>query len=164
MGLDINVKKPLRFLGTERPEDEDIDYVYLYTLDFTPIEHLPNFERGYWEFEYSGDTRYSSPYGTFHDLRDSITLAVYGCEYNDLVRELERGDRELKGPFMEMLWFADNEGNFDYSIAEKLLSDFQEWESKIVPSMNRDYLKECYSNYMAVLKECVNCKGVVDYH
>lgn len=164
MGLDINVKKPLRYTGSDRPKDEEVDYLYLYTLDFAPLEHLPNFNRGYWEFEYSGDARYQSSYGTFNNLRNCITLVVYGCEYKEFIRELERGDREFNGPFIEMLWFADNEGNFDYSIAEKLLSDFQIWESKIVPSMGHDFLKQCYIDYMAILIDCVNCKGVVDYH
>ena len=40
MGLDINVKKPIKFIGTERPDDEEIDYFCLYTLGFEPIMHL----------------------------------------------------------------------------------------------------------------------------
>lgn len=164
MGLDINVKKPIRFLGTERPDDEEINYVYLYTLDFAPIEHLPNFKRGYWEFEYCGAAQYSSPYGTFNDLRDAITLAVYKCKYAEFIRCLENGSRAFEGPFIEMLWFADNEGNFDYEIARKLLADFLEWEDKIIPTMDRDYLKECYRAYIGILRDCVECDGVVDYH
>lgn len=164
MGLNINVKKPVRFLGTERPDDEEMDYTCLYTLGFEPINHLQAYERGYWECERSGDAEYDSPYSTFNDLREAITFVVYGCDYKEYVRQLETGGREFKGPFVEMLWFADNEGTFDYIIAGKLLSDFLNWSNKIVSVIDRDFLKECYTNYIDILKECVVCKGVVDYH
>lgn len=164
MGLDINVKTPIKFIGTERPDDEEIDYFCLYTLGFEPIMHLQAYKKGYWEYECSGDAEYSSPYGTFNDLREVITAAVYGCDYKEYVRQLETGARAFEGPFVEMLWFADNEGNFDYIIADKLLKDFQNWENEIVPKMNRDFLKKCHTDYMNVLKECIDCKGVVDYH
>lgn len=164
MGLDINVKKPVRFLGAERPDNEDVDYVCLYTLDFKPIEHLPKFRRGYWEYELSGDASYSSAYGTFANFREAITLTVYGCGYKEFIRQLGDGERVFSGAFIEMLWFADNEGDFDYQVAGKLLDDFQKWRDAILANMESDFLKKCLKDYMSVLEECVNCKGVVDYH
>lgn len=163
MGLDINVRKPTKFLGTQEPENFD-DWTYVYSLDFSPIKHLTKFQVGYWEAEYYHEPRFSMTYGGFsRDFRESICQAMYDKNYDATLEAMENGGIAFDAPFAEMLYFADNEGCFDYVIAEKLLKDFRDNADRILPTMD-GYLQNKYIEYIEVLEKCVEVKGVVDYH
>lgn len=163
MGLDISVRKPTKFIGTEYLEDKE-DWVYIYSLDFAPIKHLTMFRKGYWEAEWYSEPSFSMCYGTFsRQFRESICKVMFGKSYNDTIEAMDKGEIAFDEPFAEMLYFADNEGCFDYVVAEKLLKDFRNNAERILPTMS-DYLKDSYNDYMAVLEKCVEVKGVVDYH
>lgn len=163
MGLDISVRKPIEFLGTEEPDNFD-DWVYVYSLDFAPIKHLTKFQEGYWEAEYYNEPRFHMTYGGFNDnFRESICQAVYGKDFDTISAAIMNSEIAPDSPFAEMLWFADNEGCFDYVVAEKLLKDFRDNAAKVFAGMD-GYLQSKYAEYMAVLEKCVEVKGVVDYH
>lgn len=164
MGLDINVRKPIKFLGTKEPDNFD-GWMYVYVLpDFAPIKHLTMFQEGYWEAEYYHEPRFSMTYGGFsRDFRKGICMAMYGMDYEATLEAMDKGDVAFDAPFAEMLWFADNEGCFDYVVAAKLLKDFRDNADKILPTMI-GYLQNKYVEYMAVLEKCVEVEGVVDYH
>jgi hypothetical protein len=164
MGLDINVRKPIRFLGTKEPSDFE-DWTYVYTLpDFAPIKHLTMFQEGYWEAEYYREPHFDMSCGGFNrNFRNSICLAMYGMDYDTTINAMSDGKISFDVPFAEMLWFADNEGCFDYVIAEKLLKDFRDNADKILPTMI-GYLQNKYAEYMSVLEKCVEIRGIVDYH
>lgn len=163
MGLDINVRKPIKFLGTETPENFD-DWTYVYSLDFSPIKHLTKFETGYWEAEYYNEPWFGMPYGTFSfRFRAGICEAMYGKGYKETLEAMDNGEIAFDAPFAEMLYFADNEGCFDYVVAEKLLKDFRDNKEKLWP-MQDEYLQGKYNDYIAILEKCVEVKGVVDYH
>lgn len=163
MGLDINVRKPVKFLGTEYPEGND-NWTYVYSLDFSPIKHLTKFQTGYWEAEYYREPSFSMCYGTFdEEFRNAICQAMFEKDYDATIKAMDSGEIAFDAPFAEMLYFADNEGCFDYIIAEKLLKDFRDNADRILPTM-RGYLQSSYADYIAVLEKCVEVKGVVDYH
>lgn len=148
----------------ERFEDEnpEVDTVCLYTLDFAPIEHLPMYERGWYEFLSEEETEVSMPYSAYARFRKAICDVIHG-DWEQLCQKIIDGTVPTDSDFAEMLYFADNEGCFDYSIAEKLLHDFTKHRDTILPTL-ADWMMEEYDNYIQVLQECVNCKGVVRYH
>ena len=65
-------------------------------------------------------------------------------------------------PFIEFLQTSDCEGAIDYTVAEKILHDFERYESIIKPELD-GYLCRFFDNYVCVLKEVVENKGIVYY-
>lgn len=161
MGLAIKALKPIKFLGTEEPENED--WIHIFTNDYSPIKHLTQFKEGYWICEVYGDGRYSSPYASFMDLREIICFVIYGEDFDTVTDKIESGAIPADSPFAEMLNFADNEGSFDWPVAKKLCKDFEQNIEKIKSVLIGSDLRNL-DNYIHVLSDAVKCQGVVYYY
>lgn len=161
MGLDASVVKPLEYLGMNLPEHDD--WTYISTMKFGQIKHLTEFKTGFYKAEEYDKPHFNMSYGNFtHVFRENICRNMYQKGYEETCKDVEDGKIAWDAPFVEMLEFADNEGCYDYVIAEKLLNDFEMYRDKIVPNLI-GYLPQCYDTYTELLKKCVEVKGVVYY-
>lgn len=160
MGVSIRALKP-----TEYVAEITADYIDgcrpIYTLDFSPIKHLTRFKEGWYKYEASGKANLSISCSTLNDFRRVLCGQVHG-DWDDYCLKVETGEEPDNGAFAEFLYFADNEGCFDYSIAEKLFKDFEKYRDKIYPTLHKWY-RWCYDVYYHILRECVECRGVVYY-
>ncbi|MCC8154592.1 MAG: hypothetical protein LIP01_10485, partial [Tannerellaceae bacterium] len=67
----------------------------------------------------------------------------------------------VDAPFVEFIDFADNEGSFDFVVAEKLYKDFSNYQQK-AEMVLRAYL-EYYNCYREILRVVAENKGVIYY-
>lgn len=139
----------------------EIDTVCVYSLDFAPINHLPMYQIGWYEFIAEEKTALSMSYFGYNKFRKAICKPIHG-DWLLFCQNVEDGKILPYADFAEMLYFADNEGCFDYSIADKLLGDFIKHRDTIMPTLD-ECMQEEYDNYINILQECVNCRGVVWY-
>ncbi|MCX4259527.1 MAG: hypothetical protein OSJ34_07400 [Muribaculaceae bacterium] len=166
MGVKIQAIKPAEFICdfetklTEEQEDNG-NICPIYTLDFMPIKHLTQFREGYWLCKCLGSAYLDMPCSTFNDFRRAVCAPIHG-DWERYTGDVEAGRVLCDGAFAEFLWFADNEGCFDYVVAEKLLNDFVTCKDKIYPTLDK-YDRYHYLVYTRILEECVRDKGVVYY-
>lgn len=161
MGLNIYVLKPSIFLGKTCPKDIDSEWAEIYSLDFAPIKHLTKFNTGFWTIEDNYDSHFSATYNGFWNFRKAICMAVYNMELEEFFMQVKNGSIDENVPFAEMLYFADNEGCFDYVVAEKLLKDFRSY-AELFKSHDENFMW-LYSQYANALELCSEIKGVVEY-
>lgn len=151
MSVYISAYKVIRPL-----DDPDNDHTtMIYTLDFPCVEHLSSFKEGWYEVEEIHNPFIDMTYSGYRRFREWIAQTVLGVECQVIYDNLGIYKNE---PFFELINFADNEGCFDFVIAEKLLDDFnmfkEEMEGRFLPT---------YLNYMGILENAVKCKGIVKY-
>lgn len=171
MGVYIRSIKPTKFLNTFEDVNAQNEEVVanafpLYCLGgFEPTKHLTQFQWGYWECESGGKSMVNVPYSMWGAFRDFLAYLV-DESYKSEDFWHNSNDEFVNKPFYELINFADNEGAFDYTICEELLKDFTEYYDKAhqlydnnVEEMQLSW--DCYNNIMNVIKECVECKGVV---
>ena len=167
MGVFIQSIKPTKRLwdidAQLTDEQWDSDPVAIYTLDFPPIKHLTKFPNGYWECEQpvSNAAYLSMTYSAYNRFRDAVCEPIHG-DYEDYTERFYNGHEPADAPFAEFLNFADNEGSFDYPIAQKLLKDFEDYRETIYPTLNTTH-QQTYDTYTRILRECVAIQGVVHY-
>lgn len=167
MGVVIRAIRPKEYVcdsNTELTEEQEWDDTIkpIYTLDFSPIEHLTQFKEGWWHCDCgTAAAHLDMPYSTFNRFRFAICETIHG-DYEEYTDRVFEGKEPCDGVFAELLCFADNEGCFDYVIAEKLLKDFEDYRDKVYPTLNERHAY-FYDTYTQILKECVRCKGVVFY-
>ncbi len=167
MGVSIRAIRPKEYVcdfNTELTEEQEWDDAVrcIYTLDFSPIKHLTQFKEGWWKCDCGMSAAYlDMPYSTYNSFRKAVCAPIHG-DWEEYTEKMECGLEPCYGAFAEFLYFADNEGCFDYVIAEKLLKDFTDYSDKIVPTLNK-FQTYYYETYTQILKECVRCKGVVFY-
>lgn len=95
----------------------------------------------------------------YNDFRQEICKMIHGVEPEEIWDNIEKyKDSE----FVEMINFADNEGSFDFVIAEKLYNEFQKYKSKAKQTLS-ERLFMYYVMYMNLLKSVSDCKGVIMY-
>ena len=161
MGVVIRGLILKQFLGKECEEniwDTYPDAEKIWTIDFSPIKHLSVVEPGYYDVDYL-DGYLGMGYGRYNHFRQEICKMVHSFEPKEIWDNIEKyKDFE----FVEFINFADNEGCFDYIVAEKLYKDFIKYIDKaesVLDSMLFDY----YKDYMSILKNVYDFKGVVMY-
>ena len=161
MGVAIRGLILKQFLGKECEEniwDTYPDAKKIWTMDFSPIKHLSVVDTGYYDVDYL-DGYLGMGYGLYNNFRQEICKMVYSFEPKEIWDNIEKyKDFE----FVEFINFADNEGCFDYIVAEKLYKDFIKYIDKaesVLDSMLFDY----YKDYMSILKNVYEFKGVVMY-
>lgn len=160
MGVSIKALRPTEYIA-EITADYIEGCIAIYTLDFSPVRHLTRFKEGWYKFEVSGKAKLSIPCGSLNDFRKALCIQIHG-NWDDYCHKVETGEEPSNGAFAEFLYFADNEGCFDYAIAEKLLKDFEKYRKKVYPVLNI-WCQWCYDVYCQILQECVECSGVVFY-
>lgn len=127
----------------------------IYTLDFPCVEHLSAFKEGWYEVEEIPNPFIDMAYSGYWRFREWISQIVLGVECQVIYDHLEA---YANAPFFELINFADNEGCFDFVIAEKLLDDFNRFKDKV-----RGTFLPTYLSYMGILENAVKCKGIVKY-
>lgn len=171
MGVDIGTIKLGNFIKNKLNDEEyetyekelDGNLVYVSCDDFG-IDHLSKFEEGYYVVEdwFCDDKKpyISISYSTYNDFRNQICNMANGVDDSDVW--CNYGWYEGK-PFVEMVNFTDCDGSFDYVIAEKLLKDFESFRDKAKETLG-EWFFGIYQSYIEILKQCVDCKGIVRYH
>lgn len=144
-------------------DENDIASVFLNNQDFKPIKHLTKFEKGLWEAEIDKDgASISISYSSYHDFKSVVSSLTSKRRVTDILHSTY-GEIIEETPFIEMLWFTDCDGCFDYVIAERLYEDFKKYHEKAKAELD-EWNYGLYDNYMKILKECIDIKGVVLYH
>lgn len=161
MGVDISALKIKKYLGKECTEEIEEKYDgarYIFSMNFLPIEHLTKFQEGVYETEYLDTPDFSMSYGGYNRFREQICLMVHGVRPSVIWNNINEW---INKPFVEFVNFADNEGSFDYLIAEKLYKDFSDFKEKA-----KEVIPDCYNSYCAymdILKAIADNKGVIYY-
>lgn len=161
MGVDISALKVKKYLGkkyTEEIEEKYDSARYIFSMNFRPIHHLTKFEEGVYDTEYLDCTDFSMSYSGYNRFRELICLMVHSVRPEVIWSNINNW---LEKPFVEFINFADNEGSFDYLIAEKLYKDFSDFKEKAKQDIPDWY--NSYCAYMDILKTVSDNKGVVYY-
>lgn len=160
MGLFVYTIKPINKLSDstsyndvfelyDKYEGEGKDIIFLYNEeDFK--DHLNEFTEGLYLYE-----------SKQNGASLSLTYGYYNGWRNDVVDLVEKNDFD-KGYFKEFYLFTDCQGCFDYKVAEKILQDFNRYLAKAKETFSV-YDFEIYQDYIKILEECIECKGVVIY-
>jgi hypothetical protein len=161
MGLDISAFKLKKFLGTEFTDGIEDNYPearMIFSMDFKPIDHLKNIKEGVYDVERLKIPSFSMGYGNYNHFRDAICNMANGIDSAHVWAYINKW---MGKPFVEFVNFADNEGSFDYEIAEKLYNDFLSHKEKAEKEIPQYFEKYC--DYMEILKVVFENKGVVYY-
>ena len=161
MGVDIKAYKLRKYLGAKYNNEmleSNCKARRIFSMNFHPIHHLTKFEDGFYETEYLYSPEFSMPYSCYNDFRRKISIMVHGV--NPVVI-WDNIDDYVGKHFVEFINFADNEGSFDYVVADKLYKDFSEFKEKAKKDIPEYY--NSYCNYMEILKAASENKGVVYY-
>lgn len=154
MGLGIYVMKPI-----QRTDANNEDARYIFTYDFSPIEHLTKFDEGFYKCERIEAPDFYMTYGTFMAFRRIICKMALGVSLEHI---LINAKKYINSPFIELLYFADNEGSFDYAVAEKLYKDFLSLLDEAEKCLTGTML-QMYKIYMEILRIAAENKAVVYY-
>lgn len=159
MSVFISALKVKEFLGKEYNAKKQVSHVtYIYSLDFRPITHLSEFEEGYYRTEYTDMKSMNLSCQAYNRFRQ----AICNMAHNTTPAFIWKLITMLKGqPFIEFINFADNEGCFDYKVAEKLYRDFADYKERAEREIPEFYSQYC--TYMEILQDAITCKGVVEY-
>lgn len=97
----------------------------------------------------------SIDYITFDQLRRQI------CDVAN-VRFIEYLDKQKDdGPFYELRNHSDCDGQLSSFDCEQLLKDFEEYEEAFRTKYPESY--EVYYDMMELIRECVDCDGIIDF-
>ena len=154
MGLVIKVLKPI-----QKTDANNEDALHIYTLDFSPIEHLSKFDEDYYKCEEIEAPNFHWPCSTYGELRRMVCQIALGVSIECVWENVEK---YINSPFIEFINFADNEGCFDYAAAEKLHKDFSDYKDRAMKDLSSIYF-EMYKAYMEILKIAAENKAVVYY-
>ena len=151
MGVDIGVCKNLIKVSDDF---ENVDYDF---LDETYDKWVVLIE----------DDKEITPYtkGVYTcECGENCTQFSYGgnCDFLD---DLERIGDETGNPFTVTLESAGIENCISYPVAEKMLEEFEQNLDAAVKYFEKidDFYVERYNTYIKILKECIECKGLVEY-
>lgn len=161
MGVKIYGLKIKKYLGENYTEEIEENYPNadrIFSLDFAPIEHLTKIKEGIYETEYIDIEPFRMSYITYGVFRKKICAMAHKVDCNEIWDNI---DEWIGKPFVEFIDFADNEGSFDYVIAEKLYKDFEQFK-KIAKDKIPGFYNEYYQ-YMDILKAVAENKGVIFY-
>lgn len=156
MGLSIYALKLGDKISREEYDNTGDGWYVYQASGMEPINHIPTVEEGC----YKADVLYSDCdifYSKYSTLRDIISRVVLK---HDVKHVWNSVDNFIDKPFIEFLQTSDCEGAIDYTVAEKILHDFERYEHVIKPELD-EYLCRFFDHYVCVLKETVENKGIV---
>lgn len=127
MGLDISYYGRAKFL---RESDGEWDWkggeVYAYPNSDFP-HHADGLQAGIYKAESAGSFT-AGAYGDFNTWRDQLAgMAGYGTLEAAWALDDAGADR---GPFWELINFADNEGMIGPTFSARLAADFAAWQAE----------------------------------
>lgn len=158
MGLSIYALKLGDKISREEYDNTGDGWYVYQAFGMEPINHIPTVEEGC----YKADVLYSDCdifYSKYSTLRDIISRVVLK---HDVKHVWNNVDNFIDKPFIEFLQTSDCEGAIDYTVAEKILHDFERYEPVIKPELD-EYLCRFFDHYVCVLKKTVENKGIVYY-
>lgn len=162
MGVSINALKIKQFICTKYDSnliDDNENARDIFSLDFKPIKHLSQFKEGFYDTEFLDSPDFDVSYSTYNHLRQGICFMAHGFNPDIVWRSIYMW---LGKPFIEFIYFADNEGSFDFVIAEKLYKDFSDFKERAKKELS-EILYHLYCSYMEILKVVYENKGVIYY-
>lgn len=132
MGLDISYYKNVRALTPEetdqlmtQPEDDRIDWANDHGIERIYInDDFPGRDDGIpgqWVAAECVDGFRAGSYSGYNRWRSTLA---------GLVGHDERSNDPPPGPFMELIYFADNEGVIGPTVSAKLAADFAAWQER----------------------------------
>ena len=161
MGVSVYALKIKQFICKEYDSnlDDNENARCIFSLDFKLIIHLSQFPEGYYDTQFLNAPDFDMGYGGYNHFRQKICLMVHGVTPDDIWDNI---DKWLGKPFIEFINFADNEGSFDFVIAEKLYKNFSDFKEKAEKELPADLYRR-YCDYMEILKVVYENKGVIYY-
>lgn len=110
---------------------------------------------------------------TYDSGKSDVDIS-YGT-YDDFLRRLEslrnEEDVDYFHAFSTTLYASGIDNCISYKIAEEMLEEFKQYQTQAERYFNEydgdeygEFLWCVYKNYMEVLQECVELKGIVRYH
>jgi hypothetical protein len=165
MGLDITAYSHLAPVGLHLEPGvwcEDDVHVQVMAYDCFPQSYRGLPDLGSWrEFVLGGCYAITEKTET-HRFR----AGSYGG-YNDWRADLQKQfnpERDPDGPFYELIWFADNEGDIGPEAAADLLKDFEQHADAYAPDGDiLGYWCENYANWTRAFRLAAD-GGLVDFH
>jgi len=178
MGLSIIVHCNLVFVAKETKRSQyktyeaykkayskyaDQDLIHLYNIkDFK--ERADGIKSGW----YSGDSVYSFPAGSYSGYGNWRRMLA---EMLGVVPEDIWAQKDLQGPFVELINYADNEGFIGPETSAKLAGDFKSFDSlakkfsKITSGpWSGDEWYQLYTEFGNAFELASQCDGVVRFH
>lgn len=158
MGLSIYALKLGKKISKEEYNYDGHGYNVFQADGMYPINHIPSIEEGYYEADIlcSNCDIFYSKYSVFRNIISRVVLK------HPVVHIWNNAHLFLHKPFIEFLETSDCEGSIDWTVAEKILKDFEKYEAVIKPELD-DYFCRFFDNYVRVLKVVVENKGIVYY-
>jgi hypothetical protein len=150
MGLSIYALKLGDKISREEYDNTRNGWYVYQAHGMEPINHIPTVEEGCYKADvlYSDCDIFYSKYSTFRDIISHVVLK------HDVKYVWNNVNNFIGKPFIEFLQTSDCEGAIDYTVAEKILHDFEKYESVIKPELN-EYLCRFFDHYVCVLKKTV---------
>lgn len=171
MGLEVYVLKQISLMCRTDAKAEWVEELQKYedvALLSAPKHHLVDYlskvKDGWWICEKVNDDslQFSMPYSTYNNWIELIQEMAYVYPFKRLDEKISLREVDANDDFIPLFCFSDCEGCFDYEIAEVLLKHFDKWMNTA-----EEYLPEWafinYQIYREMLKQCVDCKGVIFY-
>jgi hypothetical protein len=167
MGLDITAYKRLT-PAPDAPVDGDgfpVDYDKYFRADEGTIQFTEDnwpgrsagITPGIYAFAEAFEFRAGS-YGGYGAFRRALSEMALHQPPEDIWE-----DSAPKGPFVELINFADNEGIIGPVVAGKLAQDFAEHESNIFAQTHDDYFRAKYRDWRKAFQFAAD-GGAVDFH
>lgn len=150
MGLDIKV------LANLKSSEVDGDGFYLYN-----IEGYKDRNTKFPEGEYKADVLFRAHnfYGKYGYFRTLLAQLIGAKDQEDI---WGNPDKWQDKPFYSLINFPDNEGSFDFEVAEKLANDFKQFAAKAESGFD-EYNWGKYQDWQNAFELAAQNKGVVVY-
>lgn len=161
---------PYKILREVAKDDKSVQCkLHLYNSDlFEEIEHLTVFHNDSY-YEYCPDAIEKAKivkctYVVFNEFRNLICQAIFNKTYDDVYDEIIH-KAKFDIPFIELLYFGDNTGCFDYKIAEKIFDNFITYMHPLCNFFKdkNEVYNDILNDYVTVLGECIKYKGIIMY-
>jgi hypothetical protein len=168
MGLDITAYSHLKPVGLHVEPGtwcEDDTHIPVMTYDSFPQSYRGLPDHGRWrEFILGGCYQVTAQTETHRFQAGSYT--GYNRWREDLQNRFNPA-RDPDGPFYELIWFADNEGDIGPEAAADLLKDFEQhadaYATAAPEGWEGEYGREKYADWTRAFRLAAD-GGLVDFH
>lgn len=157
MGLDITAYRKLA--ATRAPLDHDKNIVLSDCMEKHFPGRMVGVSAGIYSFAERMEFRAGS-YRGYNEWRDELA-ALAGFTSARHLWSLMEVNPALKGPFVELINFADNEGVIGPVVAEKLRQDFERFIGEA--EARGGWFLECYRRWQRAF-EVASDHGAVEFH
>lgn len=159
MGLDVSIYQNIKKIELEDDDSEEFYNSYQFRAFVIADEWKYKVKNLVYDAYYSGDAvgpDFGYAYSAHKYFRDQLASITGDTNWTTEIDETK--------PYFELLYFADNEGCFDWEISEKLYNDFVDNRELAMSKLGYDesFVRR-YDIWTEIFKYGKN-KGVVVFH